>query len=166
MRPLSKPKPSAAPSTTPPDLMHHVALLNVARMRAPLDSPQLADFVANLDPVNAVADAAPGFVWRHQDDSGNSTSVRVLDDDLLLANLAVWESVDALAAYAYDGAHRDVMRRRRQWFERMAEPYLVLWWVPTGHEPSVAEAVDRLLHLRAHGPSPDAFTFKERFPAP
>jgi hypothetical protein len=145
---------------------HHVALLNVARMRAPLDSPQLAEFVANLDPVNGVADASPGFVWRHQDDNGNSTSVRVLDDDTLMVNLAVWESVDALAAFAYDGAHRDIMRKRRQWFDRMAEPYLVLWWVPSGHEPSVAEAVDRLLHLRTHGPTAEAFTFKDRFPAP
>jgi hypothetical protein len=145
---------------------HHVALLNVARMRAPLDSPQLAEFVANLDPVNAVADASPGFVWRHQDDNGNSTSVRVLDDDTLLVNLAVWESVDALAAFAYDGAHRDIMRKRRQWFDRMPEPYLVLWWVPSGHEPSVGEAVDRLLHLRTHGPTAGAFTFKDRFPAP
>jgi hypothetical protein len=145
---------------------HHVALLNVARMRAPLDSPPLAEFVANLDPVNAVADGSPGFVWRHQDDNGNSTSVRVLDDDTLLVNLAVWESVDALAAFAYDGAHRDIMRKRRRWFDRMAEPYLVLWWVPSGHEPSVGEAVDRLLHLRTHGPTPEAFTFKDRFPAP
>ena len=140
-----------------------MALLNVARMVAPLDSPQLAEFVANLAPVNAVADGAPGFVWRHQDDSGNSTSVRVLDDDMLLVNLAVWESVDALAAYAYGGAHRDVMRKRRQWFERMSEPYLVLWWVPAGHRPGVDEAVERLLHLRANGPSPEAFTFKDRY---
>ena len=141
----------------------HVALLNVARMVAPLDSPQLAEFVAGLDPVNAAADAAPGFVWRHQDDNGNSTGVRVLDDDMLLVNLAVWESIDALADFAYGGAHRDIMRKRRQWFERMSEPYLVLWWVPAGHRPSVDEAVERLLHLRSNGPSPEAFTFKERY---
>ncbi|MEY2571297.1 MAG: hypothetical protein QOE63_1647 [Acidimicrobiaceae bacterium] len=147
-------------------MSHQLALLNVARLVAPLDSPPIADFVANLDPVNAVADAAPGFVWRHQDDSGNSTSVRMLDDDMMIVNLAVWESIEALSAYAYGGAHREMLRRRREWFERMAEAYLVLWWVPTGHRPSVDEAEARLLHLRANGPSAHAFTFRDPFPVP
>jgi hypothetical protein len=144
---------------------HQLALLNVARLVAPLDSAPIADFVANLDPVNALADAAPGFVWRHQDDSGNATSVRMLDDDMLIVNLAVWESIEALSAYAYGGAHREMLRRRREWFERMTEAYLVLWWVPAGHRPGVDEAEARLLHLRAHGPSAHAFTFRDRFPA-
>jgi hypothetical protein len=145
---------------------HHLALLNVGRLVAPLDSPQLAEFVDNLDPINALADAAPGFVWRHQDDSGNSTSVRMLSDDTLLVNLAVWESVEALADFAYAGDHLEVMRKRRLWFERMEEPFLVLWWVPAGHVPTVEEAEQRLLKLRAEGPSPEVFTFKERYPAP
>ena len=140
-----------------------VALLNVARLLAPLDSPTLADFVANLDPVNAVADAAPGFVWRHQDESGNSTSVRLLGDELLIVNLAVWESIEALEAYAYSGPHLEMLRRRREWFERMTDPYLVLWWVASGHRPTTAEAEARLLHLREHGPSEHAFTFRQRF---
>ena len=144
--------------------VHHLALLNVARLRAPLDSPQLAEFVDLLDPVNALADRAPGFVWRHQDDSGNSTSVRVLGDDRLLVNLAVWESVEALVDFAYDGAHLEAMRKRRHWFARMSEPYLVLWWVPAGHVPSVEEAEARLVHLRANGPGPEAFTVKDRYP--
>jgi hypothetical protein len=144
-------------------VLHQLALLNVARLVAPLDSPTLADFVANLDPVNAAADGAPGFVWRHQDDNGNSTSVRMLDDDMLIVNLAVWESIEALEAYAYSGAHFEMLRRRREWFERMAEPYVVLWWVEAGHRPSTAEAEARLVHLRAHGPSEHAFTFRQRF---
>jgi hypothetical protein len=137
----------------------HLALLNVARLVAPLDSPELADFMANLDPVNALADSAPGFVWRHQDDSGNSTAVRILGELDLIVNLAVWETVEHLRAFTYSGEHMVMLRRRREWFLRMAEPYLVLWWVPAGHEPSVAEAEAKLLHLRAHGPSAEAFTF-------
>jgi Domain of unknown function (DUF3291) len=143
----------------------HLAQLNIARAQAPLDSAQMAEFMANLDPVNALADSAPGFVWRLQDDdSGNATSIRPFDDDLMIVNLSVWESIDALWAFVYDGEHLEVMRRRREWFERfVARAYLVLWWLDPGHVPSVDEAIARLEHLDAHGPSPHAFTFKRRF---
>ena len=102
----------------------HLAQVNVARLSAPLDSPQLADFVAALEPINALGDASPGFVWRLQTDDGDATAVPVLDDDSLLVNLTVWDSIDALAEFAYGGPHREVMRRRREWFEKMAEAYL------------------------------------------
>jgi hypothetical protein len=137
----------------------HIALLNVARMVAPLDSPQLAGFMAGLDPINALADTAPGFVWRHEDENGNSTSVRILGDDDLIINLAVWESVAALKAFTYSGAHLDFLRRRREWFSRMAEPYLVLWPVTPGHLPSIEESEAKLLQIRADGPTPEVFTF-------
>ena len=143
----------------------HLAQLNIARLRAPLDSPELADFVAALDPVNALADAAPGFVWRLQTDDGDATSIRAFDDDMLIVNMSVWESLDALRAYVYGSEHRAVMARRRQWFERMAEAYVVLWWVPAGHVPTVEEAKERLEALRREGPTADAFTFKTPWPA-
>ncbi len=143
---------------------HHLAVCNVAQLLAPLDSPQLADFVAGLDPINALAEAAPGFVWRHQDQTGNSTGVRMLDDPDLIVNLAVWTDVESLRAFAFAGDHLAAMRRRREWFSRMAEPYLVLWWVVAGHEPSVAEAEARLVALRRDGSTPDAFSFGEQFP--
>lgn len=141
----------------------HLAQVNIAKLRAPLDSPVLADFVAALEPVNAMADAAPGFVWRLQTEDGDATAVRAFDDDMLIVNLSVWESAEALADFTYRSGHRDVMVRRREWFERMAEAFLVLWWVPAGHLPTVDEARQRLEHLRAHGPSPHAFTFRQRF---
>jgi len=144
----------------------HLAQVNVARLSAPLDSPQLADFVAALEPINALGDASPGFVWRLQTDDGDATAVPVLDDDSLLVNLTVWDSIDALAEFAYRGPHRQVMRRRRAWFEKMAEAYLALWWVPVGHVPTVKEAEERLLHLRRHGPTAFAFTFRAPFPPP
>jgi heme-degrading monooxygenase HmoA len=145
---------------------HHLAQVNVAHLRAPLDAPELAEFVANLDPVNALADAAPGFVWRLQTEDGNATAVRVLGDDMLIVNMSVWESLEALSAFVYGGAHRDVMRRRREWFERLAEAHVALWWIPAGGRPTVAEAERRLVRLRAHGPTVDAFTFRQSFPAP
>jgi hypothetical protein len=147
------------------DAAFHLAQLNVARAKAPLDSPRLADFMAALDPVNELADAAPGFVWRLQTDEGDATSIRPYEDELMIVNMSVWESLQALWSYVYDSGHLDVMRRRREWFERI-ETHMVLWWVPAGHEPSVREAQERLELLRAEGPTPEAFTFKRRFDPP
>ena len=122
--------------------------------------------MAALDPVNALADAAPGFVWRLQTDEGNATSVPFNDDPMVIINMSVWESVEALSDFVYRSAHTEVMRRRAEWFHRSADAYVVLWWVPAGHEPTVEEAAARLESLRASGPTPFAFTFRERFPAP
>jgi hypothetical protein len=140
----------------------HVAQVNIALARAPLDSELLSEFVALLDPVNALADAAPGFVWRLQTEDGNALAVRGFDDDRMIVNLSVWESVDQLAAFVYRSGHVAVMRRRREWLERIGI-HLALWEVPIGHLPTVAEAEERLAHLEQHGPTPHAFTFKTRF---
>ena len=141
-----------------------MAQANVARLSAPLDSPELADFVAALKPINELADRSPGFVWRLQTDDGDATAVRAFDDDLLIVNMSVWESAEALADFTYRSGHLAVMRRRREWFEAMAEAHLVLWWVPAGHIPDVEEAKQRLDLLRRTGPSPDAFTFRAMYP--
>ncbi len=145
---------------------YHLAQINIGRIAAPLDDPQLADFVANLAPINALADRDPGMVWRYQTAEGNATAERPYDDDRILINFSVWKSVDALRAFVYSSEHASIMRRRREWFERMTEVYLALWWVPAGHLPSVAEAVERLEHLKRVGPSPEVFTFRQLYPAP
>jgi hypothetical protein len=142
---------------------HHLAQLNVARFKAPPGDPVLADFMAALDPINVIADAAPGFVWRLQTDEGNATSIHAFEDDLMLVNMSVWESVEALADYVYSERHLAVMRRRREWTVRLPEQHICLWWIPAGAIPTVEEAVERLDQLRAHGPTPHAFTFKKRF---
>lgn len=130
-----------------------------------MDTPALAEFMALLDPVNAIADAAAGFVWRLQTEAGNATSIPVLGDDRLIVNMSVWASIDQLADFVYRSGHVAVMRRRREWFERI-KVFMALWWVPAGHLPTVAEAEERLEHLRSHGPTSRAFTFRQRFPAP
>jgi Domain of unknown function (DUF3291) len=145
---------------------YHVAQRNIGRVLAPLDSPQLTGFVGALEPVNRMADQAPGFVWRLQTEAGDATAIRAFDDDMLLLNMSVWESIEELAEFTYRSPHRDVMRRRREWFERLADAYLVLWWIPAGTLPTVADAKVRLDKLRRDGPSPDAFTFRSPFPAP
>jgi heme-degrading monooxygenase HmoA len=144
----------------------HLAQCNIGRLLAPLDSPQLAGFVAALERINRMADEAPGFVWRLQTDAGDATAIRAFEDEMLLVNMSVWESIEALAEFTYRTPHRDVMRRRRQWFERLAGAYLVLWWIPAGTLPAVADAKARLETLRRNGPSPDAFTFRSPFPSP
>jgi uncharacterized protein DUF3291 len=145
---------------------YHLAQLNVGRILAPLDSAQLAGFVARLDEINALADAAPGFVWRFQTEDGNATALRPFDDDCMLVNFSVWESAEALHAFVYRTLHVEVMRQRRQWFEQLDQPFTVLWWIPVGHRPTVQEAIERLEHLRRHGPTPAAFTFQQRFAPP
>jgi hypothetical protein len=145
---------------------YHLAQYNIARLIAPLDDPRLADFMAALEPINRLADESPSFVWRHQTGDGNSTSVRVRGDPMILINFSVWESVEALFQYAYHSAHVEIYRRRREFFEHMDVPYAALWWIPAGHVPSVDEAEERLDHLRTNGPTAHAFTFKKRFHAP
>lgn len=138
----------------------HLAQLNIARMKAPLEAPEMASFVARLDEINALADAAEGFVWRFQTPEGNATYARPYDDERILVNLSVWESVEALKNYVYRTAHAELLRDRRQWFEHFDGAYVAMWWVPAGHIPSVDEAKKRLEHLQEHGPSQFAFTFK------
>src|ERR1700745_4292624 len=144
----------------------HLAQYNIARMRALLDDPSMAEFLANLHRLNSLADGSPGFVWRHQEQDGTSTSVRVRNDERIIINLSVWDSVEALFEFTYRSEHVEFYRRRRDWFEHIEQPYLVLWWVPAGSLPKVDEAEARLDHLITHGSTPYAFTFKQRFPPP
>ena len=144
---------------------YELAQLNIAVMKEPLGSPGMADFVANLDRINALAEATPGFVWRLQSDAGNATDFRPLGDSTLV-NMSVWKDVDALNRYVYKSAHAEIMRRRNEWFEKMKEAFVVLWWIPEGHRPTIEEAIAKLEHLRAHGPTESAFTFRKAFPPP
>jgi len=144
----------------------HLAQFNVGRILGPIDSAVMAEFVARLDEINAVADRAPGFVWRLQTEDGDATAIRPYDDDMIIVTMSVWESPAALHAYVYQSAHAEVMRRRREWFSRMTDAFIVLWWVPAGHRPTVAEGVARLERLRADGPTPHAFTFRQQFAPP
>ena len=144
---------------------YELAQLNIAVMKEPLDSPVMADFVDNLDRINAVAEGSPGFVWRLQSDEGDATAFRPLGDETLV-NMSTWRDVESLRDYVYRSDHVEFMRRRREWFEKMREMHQVLWWVPRGHRPTVEEGIARLETLRANGPSAEAFTFPKAFPAP
>ena len=144
----------------------HLAQMNVGHMVDEADSPALAGFMAQLDAINALADAAPGFVWRLQGEGGNATGIRPRENSRFIVNMSVWTDVECLFTYVYQTRHREVMVGRRAWFERPEGAYQVLWWVRAGHVPTVEQGLARLAVLQAEGPSPAAFTFKSVFPAP
>lgn len=144
---------------------HQLAQLNIAELKAPIDSPELEDFVDNLDRINALAESSPGFVWRLIGEGNDATSLRPLGDNIIV-NMSVWKNVSSLRDFVYKTAHVQILKRKREWFTRMADAHMCLWWVPEGHEPTVAEAVQRLEHLRRHGPTTESFTFVEAFAAP
>lgn len=141
----------------------HLAQLNIAKMKYPLDSAQMKDFTDNLDPVNALAEQSEGFVWRLKDDSGNATAFNAFDDPDLIVNMSVWKSVDDLKNFMFRTHHKHFLGRKKEWFEPVAEDTYVLWWIEEDHQPTLEEAVSRLTYLRENGDSPHAFTFKSNF---
>ncbi|MFE7130153.1 DUF3291 domain-containing protein [Streptomyces sp. NPDC057638] len=145
---------------------YQLAQVNIARMIHPLDSPEMKDFTDALDPVNAVADASDGFVWRLTGGEGDATDQRIFEDDWILVNMSVWRDADALKAFMYAGLHRELLRRRHDFFARVQEAMSTLWWVEPGHRPTVKEAEERLLLLREKGPTEEAFTLGRLFPPP
>ena len=148
------------------DAAHDLAQVNVMRLKAALDSPELAAFVAAIDPINAIAEGAPGFVWRLKNSYDGAAPLRIFDDDSVLVNMSTWRSLEALTDYVYRTGHIEIMRRRREFAVPIAEAYVALWWVRRGHEPTVGEAEERLRHLRAHGPTAFAFGLRTPLPPP
>lgn len=145
----------------------HLAQLNVARAKGPTDGPVMAEFMANLDRINALADTSPGFVWRLQTEDGSATSIRAFDDPDMLLNLSVWEDFESLHHYVYKTHHVDYLRRRTEWFEPVEGlPVTVMWWVPAGSVPTVEEAIERIHRLAEQGPTAEAFSFRRRFAPP
>jgi Domain of unknown function (DUF3291) len=145
---------------------YELAQLNIGIIRGPMDSPVMAEFAANLERINALADAAPGFLWRLQTEAGDATAIRPFENENQLLNMSVWRDLESLRDFVYHSAHAQFLRRRREWFERMSEAYLVLWWVPCGHRPGLEEAMRKLEALRGAGPQREAFTFRRTYPPP
>ncbi|MDX2214835.1 MAG: DUF3291 domain-containing protein [Oculatellaceae cyanobacterium bins.114] len=143
---------------------YHLAQVNTAILRLPLSHPDAADFVAQINHINSIADADPGFVWRlRAEGSEDATQLRVFEDERILITLTVWRSLESLSNYVYGHAHAGIMRDRRRWFEKSDSPNLAMWWIPADHTPTVEEAKERLCHLQQHGSTPYAFSFKHPF---
>ena len=144
----------------------HIAQLNVGTALYDVDDSRMAGFTGQLDAINALADAAPGFVWRLQSESGNATDIKLTPNPRFIVNLSVWDSIEALFDFAYKTPHAKVMAGRRKWFARPESDYQALWWLPAGSLPTAEEALERLALLQEQGPTAQAFTFKSRFPPP
>ncbi len=144
-------------------MTYQLAQVNIARMLAPLDDPVMTDFVNNLDRINAVAERSEGFVWRLVDDANNATSLRIIDDEYLIVNMSVWESMDHLFSFTYQSDHLEIFKRKKEWFSRIAKAHLACWWVAENYKPTIRDAEQRLEYLDVHGETPLAFTFKKRF---
>lgn len=145
---------------------YHIAQVNIARMLAPLEDPIMAGFVADLDRINALADAAEGFIWRLQTEEGDATALRIFNDDMLIVNLSVWESIERLFDYTYKSAHAGVLRQRKAWFSKLDQHHLAMWWIPAGTLPTTETAREKLAYMDQHGVTPLAFNFRQRFPPP
>lgn len=144
----------------------HLAQINVGRLRAPIDDPLVAEFANALDEINALADQSPGFVWRLQTEEGNATGIQTTDDEMFIINMSVWEAADDLFNYVYRTEHVDFLRNRRDWFERMADAHMCLWWIPVGELPSIDDGLERLEHFKQNGSTATAFSFREQFDPP
>jgi hypothetical protein len=145
---------------------YHLAQVNIARALAPLDDPIMQGFVEQLDHVNRLAENSTGFIWRRQSDKGDATTIAYSDDERVIVNMSVWDSIESLEKFAYSGDHLAVLRQKKNWFERPTAPILALWWIPAGTEPTIDDAKAALQSLQERGPSVQAFTFAKRFPAP
>jgi heme-degrading monooxygenase HmoA len=159
------PEKTAAGAKNAENVTMHLAQINIGRMRAPLDDPSMQGFASRLAELNALADGCPGFVWRMQDGEGaGNTYLRPFDDDRIIVNMSVWESIEQLKAFTYGGPHAEVLKQRREWFEKFERVALALWWIRAGRVPTMDEAKARLESLEVNGPTPFAFTFKAVFP--
>jgi hypothetical protein len=139
------------------DAMQHLAQLNVGRVRYELDDPRMAGFVKNLDLVNGIAERAQGYIWRLKDETGNAMSIRGFDDPRIILNISVWENIEALERFVWQTVHGRFYGRRQEWFDAFDGPHFVMWWIPVGHRPTVAEALERRAHLAVKGSSEFAF---------
>ena len=139
----------------------HLAQVNIARTRYAIDDPRMADFMNNLDRINAMAERMPGFVWRLKDDTGNATSIQAFDDPRIIVNISVWDNAEALEMFVWKTAHRQVYARKSEWFEPLGTPYFAMWWVAPGHRPDPAEARRKLDQLHADGASEHVFGWED-----
>ena len=145
---------------------YQLAQLNIARMKADIEAPLMQGFVDQLETVNTIADNSPGFVWRLQTDEGDATDIEAFDDSMLLVNMSVWESIEQLKFFVYETFHLEILKRKKEWFNKFEGVFQVLWWIPAGTEPTLEQAKQRLAYLQKHGPSEYAFNFQKNFPKP
>jgi len=145
-------------------MSHHLAQINIAHMKGiNLDDPSMGGFTSRLDEINQIAESHDGFIWRLKDDTGNATSFNPFDNDQLIINLSVWRDVNSLFKYVYQSLHKELIKGKKEWFYNLGKPHLAMWWIESGHIPTLQEAKEKLALIDEHGPSIEAFNFKHLF---
>lgn len=145
---------------------YHLAQVNIAIARYAYDDPRFAGFVDNLDRVYELAEATPGFIWRHVTVNDDIEAKQAFGEPNLVFNMSVWESKEALREFVYKSEHASILRQRSDWFDAMDGPVFALWWQPAGTIPTILESRHRLECLQQTGPTEDAFTFRNFFEVP
>ncbi|WP_298346049.1 DUF3291 domain-containing protein [uncultured Algibacter sp.] len=145
-------------------MIYHLAQVNIAKRLAPMDDPIMQDFINNVEKINAIADEAEGFIWRMQDED-KDLGAEIFQDDTLLINMSVWESLVSLFNYTYKSGHIEVFKRKKEWFSKMKMVHMAFWYIPEGYEPTFQDAKQRLDYLNKYGDTPYAFSFKSKFSA-
>jgi hypothetical protein len=148
-------------------IQFHLAQVNIGRIKGvTINDPVMAEFVAQLDEINQLAEQSEGFVWRLKDDQNNATHFNPFNDERVIVNLSVWESIAHLEKFVYKSPHFEVLKRRKDWFEKFGKPFMALWYVPAGHHPTMEETIEKLTLLQNIGPTQEAFSFREKFGPP
>jgi hypothetical protein len=137
--------------------MQQLAQFNIGHMTYDLDDPRAADFLGGIDMLNRIAERSDGFVWKYETGTGVVVSDDVDDDPRILVNLTVWDNAEALRHYVWNTLHKHFLKRRAEWFRPLERAHFVMWWIPAGHRPDLAEARAKLEQLRLHGASLAAF---------
>ena len=141
----------------------HLAQLNIAAAKADSESDIMRGFFDRIDEIHDLAENAPGFIWRYDDDEGVDIAERVFGDPLLLINLTLWQDIASLREFVYKSIHKELIQGRKDWFHKMPEMHQVMWWVPAGQIPKIQQAKDKLDLIRKQGPSAAAFSFAKPF---
>jgi len=146
---------------------YQIAEINVARMRGVnINDPIMKEFVDNLDKVNALAESSKGFIWRLKDESNNATNLNPFNDEQVIINISVWQSIETLENFIYKTFHTEFLKRRKEWFQSYGKAYTAMWWTPKGQYPAIQEAIEKLDYYQKNGPSELVFDFRNKYLPP
>ena len=149
------------------DKKYQLAQINISRMiGVNINDPIMKEFVDNLDKVNNLAEHSEGFVWRLKDENNDATSFNPYNDEQVIINISVWESIASLETFVFKTLHTDFLKRRKEWFQKFGKVSTAMWWISEGDFPSVENAVELLDYLQKNGPSQKVFNFRNKYAPP
>jgi len=141
-----------------------LAQFSIVQMKFPFSDTKFDDYKLMLREAQKVAEEHPGFIWRYQGEKDNLGYLMPYEKDpYVMGHLSVWRNSETLMDYVYTGTHLQLLKNHRRWFTKINEISHVLWWISSGHRPTIEEARASLYVVNEGGSSPTAFTVKEQF---